>query len=321
VTLTFSYSEAEAAATAPDSRRIATQTPQGQWRVPAAVHDAAGRTVTVTTSHFSDWSPTSGEQLIPSSAVVVVGGEQMFHARSCYWTDGPEDPEPDGFLHECRGDVGRFRQPTWSVNGVPGGNGTVGTVQFNPTAGFYKAPRAVPSANPVAVSAQYGDAAVMTMVANVTVVDAVREYRGRISTHTTSPQGDMRLNAEVRFTLVDKSSDSLTYTGTGRAYAHARLTGCSAAQGGADMQPATAMVLDVSESAMITITLASAPHLSFTCGDAPIKGPFMMTPFVGPTPSCPTPQITTGLSELRGAWSCSMAGMRTSANWTLRASR
>jgi hypothetical protein len=188
--------------------------------------------------------------------------------------------------------------------------------------GDYKAPAKVPAANPVAVSAQFGDAAVMTMVANVKIVDAVREYRGRISARTTSPQGEMVLNAEVTFRLVDRSPESLTYTGTGRAYAQARMRGCTQGQGGGDLLPATGMVLDLTESAMITITVAAAPHLNFTCGGAPVSGPLMMTPFVGLTPGCPTPQLTTGLTDLRGAWSCSMGGgLLTSANWTMRASQ
>jgi hypothetical protein len=202
-----------------------------------------------------------------------------------------------------------------------GGNATFGTVQFNPTAGFYKAPRSVPSANPVAVSAQFGNAAVMTMVANVTVVDAVREYRGRLSARTTSPQGEMQLNANVEFSLADRSGSSLTYTGTGRAFVQARLRGCTTGQGGGEMLPATAMVLDLTESVMITITMATAPTLSFTCNGAPVSGPMMMAPFVGPTPNCPTPQLTTGLSELRGVWTCTMGGLQTSANWTLRGSK
>ena len=70
VSLTFKYSAAVAGASAPDLLRVATQTAQGTWSLPATTRDAAQRTLSVATTHFSDWATVSGLLLRPEDAVV-----------------------------------------------------------------------------------------------------------------------------------------------------------------------------------------------------------------------------------------------------------
>ena len=71
VTLTFKYSSDEAAAVVASSLRVATRDARGLWSTPSVTLDAAQRTISVTTTHFSDWSFVGGAQIAPAAAAVL----------------------------------------------------------------------------------------------------------------------------------------------------------------------------------------------------------------------------------------------------------
>jgi hypothetical protein len=128
------------------------------YTAPAAPPSPA--TVTVTATSVADTSKSgnasvtvlcSGSNSIsPSSANVALGSTQNFTASFC--------PAPATAI-------------VWDVNGIPGGNATLGTIiSTGPNAAQYTAPINLPPNNPVTVDAVAGAA---TVSASVTIVSAV----------------------------------------------------------------------------------------------------------------------------------------------------
>ncbi len=74
VTLTFHYTEDDLIGSEAATLAVAFQDAQGQWNaLKSATRDEAGRTISVVTTHFSDWSLLQGFQLRPPSANVNPG--------------------------------------------------------------------------------------------------------------------------------------------------------------------------------------------------------------------------------------------------------
>ena len=93
---------------------------------------------------------SGAHSISPSSANVGLSATQTFTASFC--------PAPTSTI-------------VWDVNGVPGGNATLGTiVSMSANAAQYTAPTSVPTANPVTVHAVAGTA---TVSASITIISAV----------------------------------------------------------------------------------------------------------------------------------------------------
>jgi len=116
--------------------------------------------VTVTATSVADTSKsgsatvtvvcTGSNSISPSATNVALGLTQTFTAQFC--------PAPTAAI-------------AWDVNGIPGGNSTLGTIVVtSATAALYTAPAALPSTNPVTIHAVAGTA---TTSAAVTIVSAV----------------------------------------------------------------------------------------------------------------------------------------------------
>jgi hypothetical protein len=149
VTLTFKYSAAEAGASAPNLLRVATQTAQGTWSLPSTTHDVAQRTLSVATTHFSDWANVGGLLLRPDDAVVRVNKELGLRVILCGAAPNPAGANAPPLMRECLNVMwGGLEISNWSVNGIPGGNASVGTVSGLASGNYgarYKAPATVPS--------------------------------------------------------------------------------------------------------------------------------------------------------------------------------
>lgn len=176
ITLVWRYASADAAAMTGFS--VATQRADGSWAaMRTADHDRTARTLSVQTRHFSDWSLVAGLQLHPGQAVVETGGRLALQIRQCRPVDVSNDAEEIPLAAcEVVGSAG-YDGFAWAANGVAGGDGVQGQVRrpdefLFPGVAAYVAPAAVPSANPVAVSARYVDAlgTPVTLVSNVRVV-------------------------------------------------------------------------------------------------------------------------------------------------------
>ncbi len=334
VTITFSYSADEAGATAPDSMRIATHDARGYWAVVGTTRDATQRTLAVTTTHFSDWSHVDGRQIVPASATVAVNKEQRLSVIDC--GDGPD---PDGgnsqqrLLLECLEDEELQPLPpsNWSVNAIPGGNSTVGTIAAVAGGATYKAPSSVPSQNPVAVSAQYGTGTGrVTLVSNIKVVDALTVYTGtifgRIDTTIQGQHQFVEMSANLRFTYNPDLSYGGTkwYDGTGSAFVRGRSFGCIGdGSGTAPVQGATLTLHNEGSLAgTYAISAGALATVTMTCGDPPQQVTIALQGGAGAGGNdiCPSLQIGNDPGRLVGSWSCNVAeGSTQRANWTVRA--
>jgi hypothetical protein len=193
VTLTFRYSEADLEGTAPEALLIASQHSSGMWAVPGDVTlDTSAQTVSVQTTHFSDWSMVAGAQLRPPSKSLKVKQSVTLTARRCFAQ--PESGVEMGLAplligYPCDADEELAPLPVatseWSVNGVAGGSETTGTVAGELSKGTYTAPGKKPSPSTVAVSArvELAKKGKVLVVSNVKVTDdsAVLNVRARYS--------------------------------------------------------------------------------------------------------------------------------------------
>lgn len=171
VSIAFQYGNADLAGTVTDALMIAFQDAQGYWEAQsAATLDTTQKTLTVQSSHFSDWSLLTGGQLLPAEASVETGKSVMLTFVECQRVQGGDQVTR---LAACTS------QPAeaWSVNSILNGNSAVGFVGSpggdSPMA-TYTAPAALPSANPVAVSTEALLVGLTktkeTFVSNITVV-------------------------------------------------------------------------------------------------------------------------------------------------------
>lgn len=172
VRLTFNYTPEQVMGTAPQLLRVASQNRNGFWELHETVQlDADEGTVSVNTTHFSDWSLVSGAQLSPQSATVKPGETVSLSVVVC--ERAQSDDLLTALVADCQpSTVIRNLVRNWSVNGVSGGDGHVGTVAVqDDRSAVYTAPAAVPQSNPVAVSTEYTtlQGELVTLVANIRV--------------------------------------------------------------------------------------------------------------------------------------------------------
>lgn len=178
VTLTFPYTNADIAGTALELLGVAYQDEKGFWRAYKKVElNRENKTVSVETDHFSDWSLVYGARLSPPEAAVPVNGGQLLRVEECK----PKMEDGVALAYYCQysgGQAqGQYPVGNWSVNGVAGGDLSVGTVRegVGGTA-TYQAPAEVPARNPVAVSAEYTNSSgnKFILISNVTVTGAAQ---------------------------------------------------------------------------------------------------------------------------------------------------
>lgn len=189
VKIRFAFTAEELRGTAIELIRPAYQTKEGYWAMPKDwVPNPATGTVTVETTHFSDWSPLPGAQLDPWSARVKVGQSVNLRLMVCeeVLPDDPRNPL-DIPLAQCDPSIVVARMAKdWAVNGAVGGNAAVGTVSSpQPGQATYTAPAQKPAQNPVGVSVAYTPLEEKTRVillSHITVEDdAPARWQGTIS--------------------------------------------------------------------------------------------------------------------------------------------
>jgi hypothetical protein len=184
--LTFRYTEEDVLGSSPSLLRVGYQDKKGYWRLPKQVAvDEKAHTVSVLTTHLSDWSSLRGAQLLPHSATVPVGKTVSLRLVTCTWVEAPaSEQDADGFAVErlvspCTDTYyqsGGSFVDHWSANSIVGGNAVVGIV--GPTQilehATYVAPANAPKGNPVAVSVDYhdpGSKEKQGLVSRITVID------------------------------------------------------------------------------------------------------------------------------------------------------
>ncbi len=155
VKITFTYGDADINGSEPLALNIAYQDAAGRWNaIQQLAHDEVARTVSVQTTHFSDWSLLLGWQLTPASASIGAGKAVDFEVTICY-PAAAGSGELARFVPVCRRDPRFFNVEEWSVNGVDGGKVATGTVaSSSPGTARYSAPNSAPPTNPVNVAAR-----------------------------------------------------------------------------------------------------------------------------------------------------------------------
>ena len=244
VEVSFRYDDKDLAGTSPEALDVAYQDAEGFWRVFQSVNrDQANKTLTVTTTHFTDFTTETLFQLVPNRAVVRVGKSVELVLNSC----GRKDFIDKLFKlsGSCLPVSTLVAAVNWTVNGTSG-NSTFGTVidsvKDAMTGGTYTAPVKKPEPNVVTVRTdiQYKfhpfDTGVWAF-ALITIVDGGYRATGSEGPGPTTYSGTI-CSLDKEFTVVGHngpleltfkftpSGDGRTGTGTlGGAYSVANWTG------------------------------------------------------------------------------------------------
>ncbi len=231
-TLTFSLSAADLTSARIGAFAVATQDADGYWIwMPGVVRNAGPESLSVPTSHLSDYSPLAGLQLSPFSASIGEGQTQALSIQDCCegCLDDPADPlAPLTKTFPCTGISGLdpargvILTDNWSVNGTPGGNSTVGTIVNAPMAleSTYTAPSSAPNPPTVGASVDvtYRESGKVVLVSQITV-GTPKSLSGTFSTDYTYVDAGFRVHADgdVTFTLNSDGSDMASYSLDGTA--------------------------------------------------------------------------------------------------------
>ena len=332
VTLEFSYAANEAAANAVPSLRVATRDARGMWSVPSATRDTAQRRVSVTTTHFSDWSFVGGLQIAPASATALLNQQLTLRAVDCLEAPDPATPSAPPVLRECESYLVATETTPWSVNGRVNGDASVGTIAHLGTTAVYTAPASLPAPNPVAVSTEIyeqlpplpGTPRPRTLlVSNIRVIDSVRVFEGTLSGQVTTPASQHQVGANVRFDRVESTESQTRYVGSGTLHVSASGPGCDPGQA---TTSAVTGELTIHTSGPLAGTyslgIGATPPVTMACGNPrqALTITYHAAVVAGGNDICPTLRVGANPALLTDAWFCNVAeGSTASAQWTLRA--
>ncbi len=179
IDITFEIADDALAVTAPEFLDGAVQRSDGRWGILAIEEvDMSERTLTCSTSHFSDYSMVSGVQIQPAAATIDRGASIVLNVVFCSHEQiDVGDDDLVALIGTCDPGlvpVGTFTD--WSANGIVGGSAAVGTVVASAGhSATYTAPATAPASNPVAVSVETTfDGMSALLVSNITVRGAER---------------------------------------------------------------------------------------------------------------------------------------------------
>lgn len=146
ITLKFHYTEEEGAMTKPEYMQVAYQNADGTWQVVDKVtNDVAGKTVSASVNHFTDFTEFDILRLVPPSLYLKPNQSGSFEVS---YAGMSIDGRITFGLAVLQNDI------VWKVNGATGGNSANGTIQAtNRVAARYTAPANAPAMNPVTISA------------------------------------------------------------------------------------------------------------------------------------------------------------------------
>ena len=160
VKLRFRYDDADIGGSEPLALRVAYQDAAGRWNsIRQRTLDAATRTLSIETTHFSDWSFLAGWQLSPAATQVGAGLAVDFEVVACGTAPNPSDDLAE-LGYKCRPEPEYFVVEEWQANGVDGGTLVDGQIaSSSPGTARYVAPNVAPKGdkNPVNVSARAKD--------------------------------------------------------------------------------------------------------------------------------------------------------------------
>ena len=218
VVLKFSYTDQDLAGSDPEILGAAFQTAAGFWQwLGTPTIDRVARTMSISTTHFTDFSMVQGYRLQPLAKTLKVNESLALQVAFCYpYPETGSDLTPLGLSCDTAASQVEVAAPfvisEWSVNGVLGGGGATGTVSGNGPSATYKAPAAKPTPNIVAVSARVNlnPKRKTLVVSNITITE------GDSWTGTANYKDDVgSASAEITWTLVSRENNIALYKGTG----------------------------------------------------------------------------------------------------------
>ncbi|RRB02364.1 hypothetical protein [Larkinella rosea] len=141
--ITFQYDESDVLGSAPEALRIAFQTDKGSWKSPARRSlDTTARTLSVETTHFSDWTFFKNIELDPGLGVVNPGGSINLKVRQ-------HIADPGALMEDLfvplASVISEKYIKQWTVSGP-------GALAHNQSTATYYAPEHIPAKNPVAIT-------------------------------------------------------------------------------------------------------------------------------------------------------------------------
>ena len=172
VKLSFYYTEEDLAGTVAEALEIAYQNDKGIWiRVGGPELDKENKTVTVSTTHFSDWSFFESFKITPDNTTVEPGGSvELYIFSDADDILAPLEKGKEQEIGEPGAMTAKFIKK-WTLAGA-------GSLETNGARAVYKAPSAVPSKNPVAVSVEVdlNKKGKFLVVANITITGSYIEF-------------------------------------------------------------------------------------------------------------------------------------------------
>ncbi|HEY1202599.1 MAG TPA: hypothetical protein VGE79_16535 [Niastella sp.] len=169
VTIVFNYKAEDTLNTLPQFLDVAFQDEKGNWQaLNNTIVDRAKRTLTVTTTHFSDWGYFKSMTLTPAEKIVNTEEEVALKVTTRFPYVDPDD-QPKGEATTPVYTAPRELRPDeikgWTYQGE-------GILVSRGAQAFYTAPKKVPAANPEAIVAniQMHRKGQFMLISNITVV-------------------------------------------------------------------------------------------------------------------------------------------------------
>lgn len=146
VTLRFTYTDDDVAGSSPAMLVIVTQKSDRSWEpvLDGYALDTTAKTVSITTTHFTDWGKMRTVDLVPAFSKVKVGQTASPYVQQCFRGVGEAGAGQTPFCYHLSANEAVKYISNWSVNGVTGGNSTVGTITGDIEIGRFVAPDEVP---------------------------------------------------------------------------------------------------------------------------------------------------------------------------------
>jgi hypothetical protein len=191
VSMRYDPPEIDHLGTTPEALAVSVQAADGSWESPPTSVDTIAQTVSVQITHFSGFLIRPRFVVSAPPGVVFAGSSLGVSARSCRDHIGP--------LNTCP--LINQTLTSWAVNGIPGGNASVGTITSSGLGlATYTAPSSIPT-NPmrvhVSVRGRVGGRVIPFSVP-VLVVDGF-VWKGQVSVFGANAGGSIAIRSPVTF--------------------------------------------------------------------------------------------------------------------------
>jgi hypothetical protein len=223
ITLMFKAGADDLSKVSIEGMGMAFQDAEGYWnRLPGATFDAAANTLSVMTDHFTDYAPVAVTLLQPLAKTVKPGESVQLELSSCYPVKVSTDPNGWRGYH-CDNYLGVLESAKeWYVNGITGGDATVGTIKGISDTARYSAPNKPPSPSTVNASVKLtngegADAQNVELFSQITISEP-GDFTGKITISWSFMELPFTITIDdVTLTLKDDGLDETNYTMSGTA--------------------------------------------------------------------------------------------------------